>query len=99
MTIEELQKKLDHWRKNKTNHRDRIPKEYWEAAARLASSSSPSTVASKLNLNVWDLKKRMGISTKTEKKVVFKELPVQKAERKPIFELTTASGITLKVYQ
>lgn len=98
MTIEELQKKLDHWRKNKTNHRDRIPKEYWEAAIKLTANSSPSAVATKLNLNVWDLKKRMGIPTKTEK-VVFKELPVQKVEMKPLFELTTASGLTLKVYQ
>ncbi len=99
MTIEELQRKLDHWRKNKTNHRDRIPKEYWEAAIKLAANTSPSAIASKLSLNVWDLKKRMGIPTKAEKKVVFKELPVQKIEKKPLFELTTASGITLKVFQ
>jgi hypothetical protein len=56
-------------------------------------------VASKLNLNVTDLRKRMGAPVKREKKVVFKELPVQKLDTKPLFELTTASGITLKVYQ
>ena len=99
MTIDELQKKLDHWRKNKKSHRDRIPLEYWEAAIKFAANSSPSTIATKLNLNVWDLRKRMGIPIKSEKKIVFKELPVQTIEKRPIFELTTASGITLKVYQ
>jgi hypothetical protein len=42
MSIEELQKKLDHWRKSKTNHRERIPLEYWEAAVRLTNDFSPS---------------------------------------------------------
>lgn len=99
MTIEELQKKLDHWRKNKTNHRDRIPTELWEAAVKLTNDMSPSAVASKLGVNVTDLRKRMGIPLRPEKKVVFQELPVQKLDTKPIFELITASGITLRVYQ
>ena len=43
-----------HWRKNKTNHRDRIPKEYWEAAIKLAANTSPSAIASKISLNVRD---------------------------------------------
>ena len=42
MTIEELLWKLDYWRKNKINHLDRIPKEYWEAAIKLAANTSPS---------------------------------------------------------
>lgn len=99
MTIEELQNKLDHWRKNKKSRRERIPEEFWLAAIKLATASTPARVATKLNLNVSELKKRMGVATPSEKKIVFKELPVPNAERKPIFELMTSSGLTLKVYQ
>ena len=32
MNIEELQKKLDHWRKNKKSKLDRIPSKFWDEA-------------------------------------------------------------------
>jgi len=36
LTLEELKNQLENWRKNKTNHREPIPKELWEAAVELA---------------------------------------------------------------
>jgi len=99
MTIEELQKKLDHWRKNKKSKLDRIPSEFWDEAIKLAKESTPSIVASRLSLNSADLKRRLGIPSKLKEKVLFKELPRQSLEQAPIFELTTSSGLTLKVYQ
>lgn len=99
MTIEELRKKLDYWRKNKKSKLDRIPSEFWDEAIKFAKESNPATVAAKLNLNSADLKRRLGILPKLKEKVLFKELPRQKIEKTPIFELTTSSGLILKVYQ
>lgn len=99
MTVEELQKKLDQWRKNKKSRRDRIPQEYWEEAIKLTNDIPPATLAAKLNLNSADLKKRLGIPPKIKEKVVFKALPQQRIEQLPVFELTTPSGLVLKVYQ
>ena len=99
MTVEELQKKLDQWRRTKKSRKDRIPQEFWEEAIKLTSEIPPATLAAKLNLNSADLKRRLGILPKLKEKVLFKELPRQKIEKAPIFELTTSSGLTLKVYQ
>lgn len=100
MTIDELQQNLETWRKNKKSTRDRIPQEYWDAVIRLSATHSLSQLGSKLNLNSNEIKRRMG--TPPEKKIIFKELsslPAQGQERKLVFELSTASGLTLKVYQ
>lgn len=99
MTIEELQKKLDYWRKNKKSKLDPIPSEFWDEAIKLAKESNPGTVAGKLNLNSADLKRRLGILPKLKEKVLFRELPSQKTEKTLVFELTTSSGLILKVYQ
>lgn len=104
MTIDDLAKKLQQWRKNKKTPSERIPEEYWLETIRYAKKSNkPSTVAAKLGLNVNDLKKRMGIPVKKRKytkKIKFQELKLDRSEdRKPIVELTTAQGLILKVYQ
>ena len=99
MSIDELEQKLNLWRRTKKSHKDRIPKEYWREAAILARKSSASSVATKLNLNITDLRKKMGLPAASKKKVIFKELPINAPGKTPVFEITTASGITLKVYQ
>ena len=99
MTIEELQKKLDQWRTNKKSKLDRILSEFWDEAVKFAKESNPTTVAAKLSLNSVDLKRRLGILPELKEKNLFKELPRQKIEKTPIFELTTSSGLTLKVFQ
>ncbi len=47
MTIEELQNKLDYWRKNKKSKLERIPPEFWDEVIKLAKESNPATVAEK----------------------------------------------------
>jgi len=104
MSIEELSKKLQLWRKNKKTPTDRIPEEYWQDAVKLAKKSNkPSMVAAKLGINANDLKKRMGTPIKKRKypkEIKFQELKLGKSEsRIPVIELTTTHGLTLKVYQ
>lgn len=104
MTLDELTKKLQDWRKQKKTVSERIPEAYWQEAIKLANKSKKiSMVASKLGMNANDLKKRMGIigkKRKYSKKVKFQEiLPKGPELRIPIVELTTAQGLTLKVYQ
>ena len=102
MTIDEVHQNLEFWRKNKKSPRDRIPREYWDAVIKLTAAHSISQLSSKLGLNSNEIKRRMGHLVKSEQMLVFKELPsvaVQKPESIPIFELTTSSGLTLRVYQ
>lgn len=103
MDIEELARKLELWRKNKKSFKERIPQEFWEQAAILAGETSAVTVASKLRLNRGDLLGKMGLRPKpkvpAKKKLKFTELKALPMGETPIFELTTKSGISLKVYQ
>lgn len=104
MTTEELTKKLQAWRKNKKFPSERIPEEYWQEAVNLAKKhGKPANLAKKLGLSANDLKKKMGISIKKRKKnpqVHFQEIKLDNSnDRQPIFELITAQGLTLKVYQ
>jgi hypothetical protein len=102
MTIEELQQNLETWRRNKKSNSDRMPPDYWEAVMKLTRTHPLSEICSKLKLNSTEIKKRMGVKVKSGKEIVFKEftsLPIQKPELKLAFELSTATGITLKIYQ
>jgi len=103
MTIEQLQQNLETWRQSKKSKRDRIPTEYWQAVINLTNTHSLSHLCSKLRLNPNDVKKRMGISVTPGKKILFQELPSVLPQQDPtlkiIFELSTSSGLTLKVYQ
>jgi hypothetical protein len=100
MTIEELQKKMANWRKNKKSHRDRIPQEYWDQAVIFARKSSPSSVARKLGLNTTDLRKKLGNKPgRPKKKITFKEMKAPQALETPLFEISTAAGTTIKVYR
>ncbi len=99
MTIEELSDKLNHWRKNKTSRRERIPEEFWTEAVKLAKESSSSKVAAKLSLGANDLKKRMRSPSLPKEKIIFKELPpVPQKKSSLLVEFTTPSGMSIKVY-
>ena len=58
-TFEEVKDKLENWRKNKTNHREPIPKELWQAAADLAGGHSINTVSKALRLSYACLPKEI----------------------------------------
>lgn len=103
MTLEELSKNLENWRKSKKNKSERVPKELWDAAFELCKHHSPNLVASKTRLNSTDLKTRLGLIqkiSKHQKEITFKRIePTLHSTVIPIFELTTASGMMIKVFQ
>jgi len=73
-TLEEVSAQLEHWRKNKRNNREPIPKDLWQAAAELARRHSINTVSKVLRLSYADLKDRLyGPS-----------IPKQKTKEKPV---------------
>ena len=71
-TLEEIKDKLESWRRNKTNHRQPIPKDLWQAAADLARGHSINQVSKVLRLSYADLKNRLYGSPVTSKKHVQK---------------------------
>ncbi len=102
MTIDELANNLQNWRKNKKSHRDKIPEEYWEAAIALAKKYSHTKIARQVGLSTSDLKRKMGKSVVFKKKkspVQFKEIKISPRSSTPIFELMTAQGSIVRVYQ
>ena len=104
MTIKELSKKIQQWRENKKSPSERIPDEIWKEAVKIArKTSAHAKVANQLGLNANDLRSKMGLPAKRRKKtenITFKEIKLDTpTSRQPIFELTTAQGVTLRVYQ
>jgi len=59
LTLEELKNKLENYRKNKSYHREPIPKELWQAAAELAKKNSIATVSKELRLRYTSLKEHI----------------------------------------
>ena len=59
LTLEELKNQLEDYRKNKSYHREPIPKELWQAAADLAKKHSIATVSKELRLRYASLKEHM----------------------------------------
>ena len=57
--LDEIRSQLENWRKNKTNKREPIPKELWQAAAKLAQKHSIATVSKELRLRYASLKKHI----------------------------------------
>ena len=57
--LEEIKSQLENWRKNKTNKREPIPKELWQAAAELARAHSIATVSKALRLRYATLKEHI----------------------------------------
>lgn len=85
-TIEEVRQRLDSWRKVKKNHREPIPKDFWQAAADLARTHSVNSVSKALCLIYTDLKLHTYSSTK----------PKEKKNKKPSFvELLKLTSLPL----
>jgi len=59
LTLEELKNQLEDYRKNKSYHRQPIPKELWQAAADLAKKHSIATISKELRLRYANLKEHM----------------------------------------
>ena len=59
LTLEELKNQLEDYRKNKSYHRQPIPKELWQAAADLAKKHSIATISKELRLRYASLKEHM----------------------------------------
>ena len=57
--LEEIRSQLENWRKNKTNKREPIPKELWQAAAELARAHSIAMVSKVLRLRYASLKEHI----------------------------------------
>ncbi|MBT7339163.1 MAG: hypothetical protein HN802_05695 [Candidatus Jacksonbacteria bacterium] len=107
MSIDELERKIGKWRRNKTSIRDRMPENCWEAAVELAGKSSASRVASRLKINVNDLKRRMAhqqVATqstkpKSLKSITLKEIPLSSRSSGYLFEIVSPNGTIIRVYQ
>lgn len=103
--LDELEKKFAIWRKNKTSHREKIPDEYWSTAVELVNNSiSPKVISERLRINPTDLKRHVRRAAKNElgprrrHKITFKKFDLPMVSS-PLFEITTASGVNLKVFQ
>ncbi|MHB8277109.1 MAG: hypothetical protein ACYDIA_05605 [Candidatus Humimicrobiaceae bacterium] len=68
-TLEEVRDQLENWRKNKTNHREPIPKELWQQSADLAKKHSINEVSKALRLSYADLKDRLYGPTISKQKI------------------------------
>lgn len=93
MNLEELVNEFTHWRQNRKTQKEPIPPRLWKAASELAKDLSPSEVAQACKVSVSKLRKKMGL----DEAITF--APLHSATNTtPILELTTASGVSIKVY-
>jgi hypothetical protein len=94
LTLKEIKNQLENWRKNKTNHREPIPKELWEAATDLARVHSINTVSKALRLSYADLKDRLYRSSKP--KPSKRQKPASFIELKYDSPLTSETNLELQ---
>ena len=57
--IETIQKRFEAWRSARTNRREPIPQQLWQAAAELCRNHSVSHISRQLHLSYSDLKERV----------------------------------------
>jgi hypothetical protein len=95
--IKELQKKLEHWRKNKKENNQPIPRNLWERAIELARKYAVSPVARALRLSYTNLKEKT--YPKKEKKIPFIEFnPSQPMMPETMVEIENAKGSKLRIH-
>jgi len=95
--IRELRKKLEHWRKNKKESNQPIPRNLWERAIKLARKYSVSPVARALRLSYTNLKEKT--YPKTEKKMPFIEFnPSQPMIPEAMLEIENSKGSRLRIH-
>ena len=58
-SLEEVKQRFEAWRSGRTNRREPIPQDLWQAAAGLCREHSISCVSQQLRLSYADLKKRI----------------------------------------
>jgi len=95
MTIEELTKEFERWRNNRKADKEPIPEKLWESAVELAEKISPTIVAKSCKISTSKLKKKMGLKSSVPK-IQFNK--ISSPSRIPQVELTTSSGVQIKIY-
>jgi hypothetical protein len=98
--IEQVQKRLDVWRKNR-KHRTRIPDGLWESAARIAGQYGLNKTARALRLDYNALKKRLkSVTDGNESAPAFVELipPVSSPNSECLIELESQHGEKMRIH-
>jgi hypothetical protein len=98
--IEQVQKRLDAWRKTR-KRRSRIPERLWESAARVAGQYGLHKTARALRLDYNALKKRLKAVTDGNESVpAFVELisPVSSPNSECLIELESRHGEKMRIH-
>ena len=93
--LEKLKNDFDEWRNNKAHRGVHIPKKLWARAVELAKTVDPIEVGHACQIPAAKIRKKL--NDKQRPNVQFAK-GVALAPKKEVIELTTASGITIKVY-
>jgi hypothetical protein len=112
MTLDNLAKELNLWRKSKKSTQQRIPQQFWKQALILAEQTSPALVASKLKIDRGriikkmsniDIEKNKKIDTtsnsKKKSQISFKKIKPIIPQNIPVFEITTSAGTIVRIFQ
>jgi len=100
-TLENVRRKLEHWRETRKKRRP-IPKELWDAAVALSKEHSINTVSKALHLNYTALKNRIhGIKSKKKPKnppaSAFVELDFGVSTSECIVEMEKKGGAKMRM--
>jgi hypothetical protein len=98
--IEQLQKRLEAWRKSHKS-RSRLPVRLWNAAARIAGQCGLNKTAKALRLDYYDLKKRLEVTAVNHRRAAsFIELSPATASLVPecLIELEARNGTKMRIH-
>jgi hypothetical protein len=95
LTLETVQEQFEKWRSNRTEKRDPIPNDLWQAAAALCKNHSIANVSRRLRLSYIELKKR--VSPSSPKPAQFMELDLSCLAGEWQLECHRADGAKLKL--
>lgn len=95
--LDQLKKDFDHWRENKGFKHSPIPKELWKRAVELSKTIDPVTVGKTCQIPTAKIRQKLQKNASSTAPVTFAKASLPKTD-KNIIELTTPSGITIKIY-
>jgi len=91
--LHRLQQQLRGWRRSQTG-RARLPENLWRAAAELARSQGPSTVARTLRLDYYKLRERLAASAPAVVVAPVGRVEALEERRRPDFVEVKVAGFT-----
>jgi len=94
MTIEELYQKFEKWREDKPRKGTPIPEELWTEVCSLAKIHGVKTIATTCQLPPGKIKAKMEGDKKEPSPIQF----AKTSGHRHSIELTTPSGVSLKIY-